>query len=77
MSYKCREVICPFCKHKFMWMNGAENIVTVEYYLKENGERLDSASCPKCHNKMIIMENVLEGVTLSDEKIRTICVRGI
>ena len=60
-----------------MWMNGMENIVTVEYYLKENGKRIDSSLCPQCHKEMVIMANALEGIIPSDEKIRAVFVRGV
>ncbi len=78
MRYEYREVKCPWCDHVFMWnKNGREGLVVHEYKLKETGEYVETAKCPKCAMEMIVLPHILEGIDIDDERIETIGVRGI
>ncbi len=78
MRYEYREVKCPWCGHVFMWIeNAEEGIVIYLYRLKETGERAGAAVCPKCGRKMVVLDDVFEGVDINDDKIEWIGVRGI
>lgn len=73
MSYQFREVKCPWCDHVFMWnKDGREGLIFHHYKLKETGEFLEEAKCPKCDSKMIVLEHVLEGIDFDDERIEKI-----
>ncbi len=78
MTYKYREVKCPQCEHIFMWSNTTrESYVVYEYRIKETGAYVEKAKCPKCAADMLVLEHVLEGIDLKDDRIETIGVRGI
>ncbi len=78
MTYKYREVKCPWCDHVFMWNeNGGEGLILHEYRFKETGKLAEKAKCPKCSMNMIVMEHVLEGIDIQDDRIEAIGVRGI
>ena len=78
MSYKYREVKCPWCDHIFMWNeNGREGLIIHMYRLKETKEYVEEAKCPKCEEVMIVLPHVIEGLDINDERIETIGVRGI
>ncbi len=79
MSYKFREVKCPWCGHIFMWNENGweERIVIYHYRLKETGERLGKTKCPKCDIDMIVQSSVLEGIDPKDDRVEAIGVRGI
>lgn len=68
-GYKFREVKCPWCEHVFMWGNLSEGLTLHDYKLKETGEILEEARCPKCNIKMVILEHILEGVDPQDKRI--------
>lgn len=76
MVYRYREAKCPWCEHVFMWnKDGREGLIIHEYQLKETGEFVEKAKCPKCD--MIVLEHILEGIDMQDNRIKVIGVRGI
>ena len=73
MAYRYREVKCPWCDHTFMWnRDGREGIIIPEYRLKENGEYVEKVRCPKCNMDMIVLEHILEGIDIQDERVESI-----
>ena len=53
MGYKYREVICPYCHHKFMWQQSVQEGSTwAEYTDKITKEICLSAKCPECSKKI-------------------------
>ncbi len=78
MSYKFREVKCPWCGHIFMWNeNGWEDFGVRNYRLKETGELLGDPKCPKCDKNMVVLNSVLEGIDPKDDRIEISGERGI
>lgn len=78
MAYKYREVKCPWCDHVFMWnTDGREGLIIHRYRLKETGEFVELAKCPMCLEEMVVLEHILEGVDVDDNRIEKIGVRGI
>ena len=70
MSYKYREVKCPWCDHVFMWdKNGGEGILVQRYRLKSTGEPVKEAKCPQCGMKMVVLEHVFTGIDKEDDEI--------
>ncbi len=70
MAYEYREVKCPWCNHIFMWnKNGHEGLILHEYRLKETKEFVEEATCPKCGEKMLVLEHILEGIDVDDERV--------
>ena len=68
---KCREVICPCCDHRFMWLDGYEWGRTSVYRLVETGERLNYAKCPKCKETVVLIPHEIKGAAQGiDEKIK-------
>ena len=45
--------------------------------LKETGEFVEKAKCPKCDMDMIVLDHILEGIDTQDDRIEVIGVRGI
>lgn len=41
-----REVICPSCSHRFMWMDVEEGPTIKKYRSVETGETFHTAVCP-------------------------------
>lgn len=73
MKYKYREVKCPWCDHVFMWdKNSGEEILLHWYRLKSTGESVEEAKCPQCGKKMIVLEHVLTGIDIDDDRIEPI-----
>ena len=78
MTYKYREVKCPWCDHVFMWNeNSGEGLILHEYRFKETGILTEKAKCPNCSMDMIVLEHVLEGIDVQDDRIEAIGIRGI
>lgn len=78
MAYSYREVKCPWCSHVFMWnKDGREGLIIYEYKLKETGALVEKAKCPNCSEEMIVLDHILEGIDLNDDRIEIIGVRGI
>ncbi len=73
MSYKYREVKCPWCNHIFMWNNNSgEGLLLHWYQLKSTGEPVEEAKCPKCGMKMIVLEHIFTGIDIDDDRIERI-----
>ena len=66
MGYEYREVKCPWCDHIFMWNKHPGGLVIHNYIIKETGEYLKEAECPKCSEVIVVREHVLEGYTKDD-----------
>lgn len=78
MTYKYREIKCPWCDHVFMWSDDCrEGLIINEYRLKESGELVPKAKCPKCSEDMLVLEHILEGIDTNDNRIEKIGIRGI
>lgn len=78
MAYEYRNVKCPWCDHVFMWnKNCHEGLVLHEYKLKSTGERVEKAKCPKCEMEMVVLEHVLTGIDVDDDRIQTTGIRRI
>lgn len=78
MSYRYREVKCPWCGHVFMWnRDGREGLIIHEYRLKKTREFVEKAKCPKCDMDMVVLDHILEGIDIQDDKIEIIitCLR--
>lgn len=72
MAYRYREVKCLWCNHIFMWRNdGRKSHPTSEYRIKETGESVETAKCPKCDADMFVMEHILEGIDANDDRIES------
>ena len=77
-KYRYREVRCPYCGHVFMWNRSCrEATVDHLYKLKETGERVGEAKCPKCGTGMLVLNGTLEGLPTTDERVETVGIRGI
>lgn len=78
MGYHFREVICPYCEHKFMWQKDTqERNSWSEYRNKKTGELCLSAKCPTCSNEMIISKNNIVGINIDNNNFITIPYKGI
>ena len=78
MSYKYREVKCPWCDHVFMWQkNSQERLIIYEYRRKTTGGYIEKAKCPKCGMDMLVSDDSFVGLEMNDEQIEIIGVRGI
>lgn len=78
MGYKYREVICPYCVHKFMWEESVQDgCQWIEYTNKKTYEICLSAKCPSCSSKMIVSKDSVFGIkTDSEDYTESVC-RGI
>ncbi len=76
MSYTFRNVQCYKCKHNFMWQK-AGGIEIYEYRHKETKQLLDMAKCPKCGADMLLIPNVLEGISKDSDQVVCQGIRGI
>ena len=66
MSYEFREVICPYCQHRYMTHKVSE---WCDYRDKITGKKMYVEKCPKCSNFLFAIENVLEGIKEDDERV--------
>ena len=70
MSYVYREVQCTWCDHIFMWnKHGREGLILHIYRLKETGKDVDTAKCPKCGSEIIVLDHVLKGIDVDDDRV--------
>ena len=76
MAYRYREVRCPYCGHKFMFMEGSGS-KTVEYYEIATGKLLQDTICPKCGGIVVAKDNLLDGLRPDDATIEAWGIRGI
>lgn len=77
MMYRYREVVCPFCDHKFMYNQNGREIIFYEYMDRQTGKYYIDTTCPKCAEKMIVVENELKGYFTDDNRFERSCIRGI
>ncbi len=74
----CREVICPFCDHRFMWLESSESPQPTYYYIsKKTNEIAYDTVCPQCGKEMILEPHVLHGAAPGEGKYDRIGIRGI
>ena len=69
MGYEYREVKCCDCGHIFMWSKDFEWPYNQAYKLKETGEIIYEAKCPKCNKRMLVLPHVLEGTVADIPKL--------
>lgn len=77
--YKYRQVKCPLCDHIFMWREKSYTGLSCDIF-KQKGidEELESTCCPKCNFEMVVINDLLEGIDIQDDKIeRFPAIRGI
>ena len=73
MSNSCRNVECPACGHRFMWIEVGSNSCT-EYFDKETNEVYPDAICPLCGKHMAVIPKKRKG--LPDDASSIICFIG-
>lgn len=64
----CREIICPICDHKFMWLEN-DGLKIKRYRLSTTRERLENTKCPKCGETVILIPHELKGASVIDDRI--------
>lgn len=70
MSYEFREVICPYCEHRFMFHKAECGVRVYHYKDKITGKKIYLAGrCPNCGEFVFAIENILEGLKEDDERI--------
>ena len=57
-----REVICPSCSHRFMWMDVEEGPTIKKYRSVETGETFHTAVCPQCGKRVILLPDRIRAV---------------
>ena len=77
--YHFLEIICPNCKHKFMWLeNTYKGTSYAVYRRKGHKEMLESTSCPKCNIEMVVLKDSCSGIDIRDDSIEIASIlRGI
>lgn len=74
----CREVICPVCDHRFMWIDAVASPQPTYYYRnRRTGERVDEAVCPRCSREFIIEKQLVTGVVPDETIYERVGIRGI
>ena len=69
--------MCPFCEHRFMYNQNGREIIFYEYRDKETGKYYIDTVCPKCNEKMIVLEHELKGYFTDDSRFENIWFRRI
>lgn len=69
MTYEFREVICPYCKHQFMFHKNAGGVRAYEYIDRITGKKVYPERCTQCNKWLFAIENVLEGICEDDERV--------
>lgn len=78
MGYNYREVICPYCQHKFMWQHAVQDGSSwPEYRNQDTNEVCLSAKCPGCSQRMIVSKESVSGIKKESYEYSKIIVRGI
>ena len=57
-----REVICPSCSHRFMWMDVEEGPTIKKYRSVETGETFHTAVCPQGGKRVILLPDRIRAV---------------
>ena len=77
-NLQCREAICPFCNHRFMWLGALEMPTKTYYYLsRTTGEYAADTVCPQCGKEMILESHLLVGIIPNEEGYEKVGFRGI
>ena len=70
MTYRFREVKCPWCDHVFMWSrDGREGPFLWQYMLRVTGKPVETATCPMCGNEVAVLEGIFEAINVVDDRI--------
>ena len=69
MSYVYIEVQCPCCDHIFMWNKTGGGLKLSGYKLRTTGETLEEAKCPKCGLEVLVLDHILEGIDVDDDRV--------
>ncbi len=77
--YHFFEIICPNCKHQFVWLEHTYKGSIYKLYRRRGyDEILESTTCPKCNIEMAVLKNSFSGIDIRNESIEIACiVRGI
>ena len=63
-----REVICPSCSHRFMWMDVEEGPTIKKYRSVETGETFHTAVCPQCGKRVIVLPGTEDNLEMMWER---------
>jgi hypothetical protein len=75
---RCREVVCPSCAHRFMWLESRGSLFFPEYRRKGTKEFLDQAVCPACGARLALFPGELTAVSPGqDDRVEMCPERGI
>ena len=69
MSYEFREVICPYCQHRFMIHKVECGVRFCDYKDKLTGKKMYVEKCPNCEKFLFAIENILEGIKEDDDRV--------
>lgn len=69
MAYEFREVICPYCQHRYMVHKSEGGVRAFEYFDKITGKKIYSSRCTKCKAWHYMLENELEGIREDDDRV--------
>ena len=73
MGYRYRELICPYCNHRFMLRTDPHGLSICEFVSKKTGKLVCSDICPTCGSlKKFASEDSIMG--LREDEVIT---RGI
>lgn len=76
--YNYREVVCPYCGHKYIWLNTSEDGNSFYIYInKYTLEECLSSKCPACDKKSIISDASKIGIDINSEDFERITMRGL
>ncbi len=66
-----RNVQCPYCDHVFMFHkdSGEWGLGLYPYRMKDTGEPLWNAVCPKCGEELLVKEHELLAMDPNDERV--------
>ena len=76
MGYEYREVKCLKCGHVFMWNKFSEQVYYI-HRLKDTGEYIGTAKCPKCGQEMLALPHILVGIEFSDDRVEIVSFKGL
>lgn len=62
MSYRYREVLCPICEKRFMWLQTNNDVYQLGYYINpEKNKKAGKAVCTGCESALIVFDGDVEG----------------
>ena len=68
-NYQFREVICPYCQHRYMTRKVECGVRFCDYKDKLTGNKMYLEICPKCGKFLFAIENILEGIKEDDDRV--------